>query len=258
MIAVALAGGRLERDFRDAGYDVTNKAYLPVGGVTMLERVLTSLRGASSIGSIRCVTQPDAFRRAFGPRGARMCDDVVAPGEDLIESMLAGFAGVAEAQMVLVVATDIPLARSSDIDAFAARVRSSHCDVAYGFVRREAHVSRYPHVRHTWVRLREGTFCGGGVSGIRAGVASGFAAALRRFAAARKSPLRLAAIFSPSLLVRYVAGRLSIAELERRANAITGYDCRGIACDEPELAVNVDRVADLRAVERILNVQEKA
>lgn len=257
MTAVALAGGRLESDFRDAGYDVANKAYLSLHGVTMLERVLSALRGASSVGRIRCVTQPDAFAATFGPRGAGLCDEVVKPGAGLIESMMAGLAGLPEDRLVLIVATDIPLVRSSDIDAFAARVLSAPCDVAYGFVRREPHEARYPGVRHTWVRLREGVFCGGGVSAIRAGAGAGFADALRRIVAARKSPLRLAAIFSPALLLRYVFGMLGIADAEQRADVITSCRCRGIACDEPELAVNVDRLADLREVERILDAQEK-
>jgi GTP:adenosylcobinamide-phosphate guanylyltransferase len=258
MTAIALAGGRLERDFREAGYDVTNKAYLPLGGVLMLERVLTSLRGAASIGRIRCVTQPGAFDAAFGARGAALCDEVVPPGDGLIESMLAGMAGLPEDRLVLVVATDIPMVRSSDVDAFVAHALTPPCDVAYGFVRREAHDARFPSVRHTWVRLREGTFCGGGISAIRAGAAPGLASALRRIVVARKSPLRLAAIFSAALLLRYVFGMLSIEDAERRADAITGFRCRGVACDEPELALNVDRLADLREVERILDGQEKS
>jgi GTP:adenosylcobinamide-phosphate guanylyltransferase len=258
LTAIALAGGRLERDFREAGYDAANKAYLSIAGVLMLERVLSALRGASSVGRIRCVTQPDAFEAAFGPRGAELCDEIVTPGDGLIDSMLAGFAGLPDDKLVLVVATDIPLLRSSDVDAFAASAQSSSCDAAYGFVRREPHETRYPRVRHTWVHLREGTFCGGGISAIRAGAVAGLASALRRVVAARKSPLRLAAIFSPGLLARYVFGRLSIADAERRADAITGCRCRGIACDEPEFAVNVDRLADLREVERILDEQKKA
>src|SRR5471032_2376496 len=94
MTAVALAGGRLELDFREAGYDVANKAYLSIRGVTMLERVLSALRGAASVGRIRCVTQPEAFAAAFGSRGAGLCDEVVTPGAGLIESMMAGLAGL--------------------------------------------------------------------------------------------------------------------------------------------------------------------
>lgn len=250
-VAVALAGGSLEEDFRRAGYRVPNKAYLPVGPVLMLERVLRGLRASSAVGRIRCITQPSAYAAAFGP-DRTFCDDVIPPGDDLIDSMLAGFAGLPPDQMVLVAATDIPLVTGRAIDAFAGRVGALDCDLGYGCIRREAHVAAYPHIRHTWVRLREGTFCGGGVSVIRAGAAAHIASILRDFAAARKSPLRLAALFSPYLVVRTALGLVGIAELERRASELTGVTCRGIPCDEPELGVNVDRLEDLRAVSRLV------
>lgn len=250
-VAVALAGGVLEDDFRRANFSVPNKAYLPIGGVTMLERVLRALRASRSVGRIRCVTQPKAYAAAFGDDRS-FCDDVIAPGVDLIDSMLAGFAGLPPMQMVLVAATDIPLVTAQAIDAFGEAVRSLDCDLGYGCIRREAHVAAYPTIRHTWVRLREGTFCGGGISVIRAGAAQHIGSILREFAAARKSPLRLASLFSPFLVVRIALGLVGIAELERRATELTSVVCRAIPSDEPVLGVNVDRLEDLREVDKLV------
>ncbi|HEV2909229.1 MAG TPA: nucleotidyltransferase family protein [Candidatus Eremiobacteraceae bacterium] len=256
---VALAGGSLETDFRDAGYSAVNKAYLPLGGELMIERVLRAFRTASSIGRVRVVTQPDAFAAAFGARAAELCDEVIAPGVGLIDSMLAGFTGLGPDEHVLVSATDVPLLTSHAVDAFAGRVRAvGDCDIGYGFVSRAAHDAKYPQVRHTWVRLREGTFCGGGISMLRAGAAAQAADLLRRVAALRKSPLRLAMLFSPATWARMVLGGLRISELERRADELSGLRCRGVLCDEPELAVNVDRLDDLRMVEDILRGREHA
>jgi len=251
---VALAGGILEPDFREAGYRIANKAYLPIGGSLMLERVLRAFRGSKAIGDIRVVTQPKAFASAFAQRAPSLCDEVVEPGSGLIESVIAGCAGMAPQQMVIVTATDLPLLTSSVIDDFAdaARAACSSCDIGYGFVSKAAHVARYPQVRHTWVRLKEGVFCGGGVSVMRAGAAQQVAGLLRRVAALRKSPLRIALLFSPMTVLRMLFTGVSVAELERRADELSGLRCRGIRCDEPELAVNVDRLADLRVVENIL------
>jgi GTP:adenosylcobinamide-phosphate guanylyltransferase len=253
--AVALAGGELEADFKRAGISAINKAYVRIGKRLMLERVLIALRGSASIGRIRCVTPPDAFVGAFGNAGSALCDDIVAPGRDLIDSLLGGFDGLRSDEMVVVAATDIPLVTAAALDAFVQRAVSQPCDVGYGFVRREAHMRAYPRVRHTWVRLREGTFCGAGVSVIRAGAAARIASLLRDFAAARKSPLRLASLFSPFLVVRVMLGLVSVSELERRADALSGLRCRGIACDEPELAVNVDCLEDLQTIRSIIGDQ---
>ncbi|MBC5827918.1 MAG: hypothetical protein GIW99_09615, partial [Candidatus Eremiobacteraeota bacterium] len=73
------------------------------------------------------------------------------------------------------------------------------------------------------------------------------------FTAARKSPLRLASLFSPWLALRLLLGSVSIAELELRATSISGIECRAIPCHEPELAVNVDRIGDLRAVQALVD-----
>lgn len=256
LTAVALAGGRLERDFIAAGHAGANKAYVTVHGTLMLERVLRSLRGAASVDRIRCVTQRSAFASAFGARGGELADEIVEPGDGLIDSLMAGLRGLPDEKLVLVVATDIPLALAGHYDAFAARAADGAWDVSYGYVRREAHEAKYPAVRHTWARLRDGTLCGSGVSVIRAGAMHGLAATLRRIAAARKSPLRLAAIFSPGLVVRYIVGALTLPAVEQRACALSGLRCRGVACADPELAVNVDRESDLQDVERILDERE--
>ena len=248
--AIALAGGALEADFNAAGYVAPNKAYLSVGGEPMLIRVLRALRSAHSVARIRCITPPDDLARLSA--AAQLYDDVIEPGHDLISSLLAGLGGLAATERALVVATDLPLLLGSHVDAFAALAAATPCDIGYGFVERSAHEHTFPYVRHTWVRLREGTFCGGGLSVMRAGTAPQVQEVLRRFTAARKSPLSLAALFSYRLMLKAVLGTLRIAEVEQRANQISGLVCRGLLCSQPELAVNVDRLEDLRTVEQLI------
>ncbi|MDQ6766697.1 MAG: nucleotidyltransferase family protein [Candidatus Eremiobacteraeota bacterium] len=250
---VALAGGSLEADFRSAGYDVPNKAYLPVAGELMLVRVLRALRGSSAVKQIRCITQATAAARV--PAAAQLCDMIVEPGPDLIGSLLTGFQGVPDDERVIIAATDMPLLTAAAVSGFAELAAQTPCDVGYGFVERGLHDRSYPNVRHTWVRLRDGTFCGAGMSVIRAGAASQIEDVLRKFTAARKSPAKLAALFSPALVLKVLTGRLGIAELERRASELTGLVCRGMSCRDAEVAVNVDRLEDLRTVEKIIAQQ---
>jgi GTP:adenosylcobinamide-phosphate guanylyltransferase len=247
---IALAGGSLEADFRRAGYTVANKAYLPIAGELMLVRVLRALKAATRIRQVRCVTQAEAI--ATAPAARALCDAVVPPGDDLIGSVIAGLDGCADDEHVLVCATDVPLLTPAAVDGFAALAAATPCDIGYGFVPRTIHDEHYPGVRHTWVRLREGTFCGGGISVMRAGAAKNIQEALRRFTDARKSPAKMAALFSPGLAFRLLLGNVSIAELETHANRLTGLTCRGIQCPFPEVAVNVDRLADLAQVEKLL------
>lgn len=249
--AVALAGGSLESDFRRAGYDAPNKAYLPIGNELMLVHVLRALRGAHALNEIRLVTQSSAI--ASAPQIAGLYDRHIEPGHDLISSVIAGFAGLAPDDRVLVVATDLPLLTPQAVDRFAHAVDDMPpLDIGYGFVERGAHDRRFRSVRHTWVRLREGTFCGAGISMIRAGAAGQVEAVLREFVAARKSPAKMAALFSPALALKVLFGRVGVAELERRASDLTSLACRGVISPDPEVAVNIDRLEDLETVESLL------
>jgi molybdopterin-guanine dinucleotide biosynthesis protein A len=248
--AVALAGGSLEPDFRQAGYDVPNKAYLPIAGELMLVRVLRALRGSPAIRQIRCITPASAAAQV--PIVEQLSDQLIEPGVDLISSVLAGFTGLPDDERVVITATDMPLLTTPAVDGFAELAAQTPCDVGYGFVERRVHDRLYPGVRHTWVRLREGTFCGAGLSVIRAGAAAQIETVLRNFTDARKSPAKLAALFSPTLVLKVLMGQLTIGELERRADQLTKLVCRGIMCRDPEVAVNVDCLEDLRTVEALL------
>ncbi len=248
--AVALAGGELESDFRRAGYEVPNKAYLPISGEVMLICVLRALRGSTAIKQIRCVTPLTAA--ASVPQLSALADEIIQPGGDLIDSVLAGVRGLPDNEMVVVSATDMPLLSVAAVDDFARLAASTPCDIGYGFVERSVHERSYPSIRHTWVHLKDGTFCGAGMSVIRAGYVARVAAVLRNFTGARKSPLRLASLFSPTLVLKILTGQLSIAELERRAGELTGLVCRGLRSSYPELAVNVDRLGDLSEIESII------
>lgn len=250
-VVVALAGGVLEDDFRAAGFAAPNKAYLPIGGKLMLVRVLQALRAASLVREVRCVTQAGDLERASGP--AILCDHLIDPGSDLVGSVLAGVVDLPDEERVLVSATDMPLLSPRAVDGFAGLAAGTPCDIGYGCVEKNVHERAYPSVRHTWVRLREGTFCGGGISLLRAGAIRSMEAKLRAFTSARKSPWKMASLFSLRLLWGFASGRLSISDVEAQADRLTGLRCRAIVCPNPEVAVNVDTLADLKTIEKLTN-----
>jgi hypothetical protein len=91
----------------------------------------------------------------------------------------------------------------------------------------------------------EGRFCGGGIAALKPRVLPALRAVLDDLGAARKSPLRLAAIFGWDILPRFALGSLTIAAAERRASAILRAPAGAIRCAHPEIAVNVDRPSDV-------------
>lgn len=248
MTAVVLAGGaRDEVTARDPA--APNKAFVAVGGRTLLERTVDALRTTSRIGRVIVVAPAEAF----GHPALARADEVRPSGARMRESLHAGVLGLPLDEPVLIAASDLPILTCAAIEDFLVRAASADADIVYACVERETHVARFPDVPHTWAHLREGSFCGGGVVAMRPRALETLDRFLERLGNARKNPLRLAQIFGWDVLARYALRRLSISAAERRASGLLGVRVRAAVCAYPEIAVNVDRASDVALAERLLS-----
>ena len=245
--AVLLAGGA-----RDEVCATTpaapNKAFVPIGGITLARRTLAALRSTPEVGRVIAVAPlVDAALRELA--GA---DEFRPGGATMSQSLRAGVARLAPGALVLVAASDLPVLSAGAIEEFLGLATASGADIVYACVERGTHERLFPEVPHTWARLRDGTFCGGGLVALRPRALERLDRFLGRLGAARKNPLRLASIFGYDVLARYALGRLSIAQAEQRASALLGVRAAAAICSHPEIAVNVDRATDVALAERLV------
>ena len=247
MRCVVLAGG--PHDAIAAGTPgAPNKAFALISGRTLLERTLAPLRASTGITAIRVVAPPSAH----GHSALALADEIVPDGAKIRDSLRSGLAGLPPDEIVAVWTSDLPMLSTAAVDDFTARATEADADIGYGCVEYGVHVRRFPEVPHTWARMREGRYCGGGAIAIKPRALPRLDAFIERLGAARKSPLRLAGLFGWGLLARYALGRLSIERAEARASAIVGATVRAIPSPFAEFAVNVDRLSDVALAERLL------
>ena len=274
MIAVVLAGGPPDAVSALAP-DVPNKAFVPIAGVPLVQRTIAALRSSPHVGRIIIVAPRNpAARRALTATAAAAADDaddadggdngngigngkgsgneIRDAGDTMTESLQSGLRDLPPDELVLVFASDLPVLSRAALEDFIARVRAHDADLVYACVERATHTARFPDVPHTWARLADGTYCGGGGIALRPRVLPRLARLLGRLGRARKNPLRLAAIFGPAVLVRYALGRLTVAAAERRASVLLGAPVRAAICAYPEIAINVDRPSDVPLAESLI------
>ena len=239
--AVVLAGGAPD-DVAALEPGAPNKAFVHIGGIPMVSRTLAGLRASSRIDRIVAVAPPSA---AAHPALAG-ASEVRGDGARMIESLRSGLLGFTEDALVVVAASDLPALDAEAVDEFVDGVLARELDVAYACLERRYHVAAYPEFPHTWARMRDGRYCGGGLIALRPRVLPRLATFMDRLGAARKSPLRLAGLFGWDMLARFAIGRLAIADAEARASRLMGGARVGaIRCTHPQIALNVDRVADV-------------
>jgi hypothetical protein len=107
----------------------------------------------------------------------------------MIESLRSGAAGFPADAPLLVVASDLPVLTTAAIDEVIDAVAARDLDIAYTCLARRYHDARYPQIPHTWARMREGQFCGGGVSAVKPRALDRLGEFLDALGAARKAPL---------------------------------------------------------------------
>lgn len=246
--AIVLAGGRPD-DVARLQPGAPNKAFVKISGMTLAERTIRALRASGRIGRIIVV----APRAAHEDPSLALADEVRDDGVKIGQSLRSGLSGLAAGELALVSASDLPVLRAPCVDDFVDRARSIDPDIGYGCVARRVHEASFPEVPHTWARLREGTYCGGGLIAIKPRALEPLEAFIERLGAARKNPLRLASLFGWDMLLRFAVGRLSIESAERRATELLGVGVRAIVSPFAETAVNVDRVSDVALAERLLS-----
>lgn len=226
-----------------------NKAFVEIGDVTLVGRVLAALRGAASVGRIVVVTPPSARDH----RDLAMADELRPDGVRIVESLRNGLAGSDEDADILIVASDLPVLTSSAVEDFISGVDAVGADVVYGCVERQVHVQRFPEVPHTWARMQDGTFCGGGIVAMKPRSLPMLERFIERLGAARKHPFKLASLFGWDVLARFALGRLTIAQAEARATKLLDAPVRAFASAFPETAVNVDRPSDVALARRLVS-----
>ena len=244
--AVVLAGGE-DRGEIAAETGVIYRPLLDVGGKPILQRLLAALRGASEVDRV-CLVAPPEVQAVASEIGV---DLRVESGESFFDNLQRG---VKETEpgtdQVLVITGDLPLVTPAAINDLVRQSASARADVAYAIIPKDSCERQFPEGRRTYVRLRDGTFTGGnGVVVTRQFVAMR-GELIGRLYAARKNPVKLAALLGIGFLFGLVTGRLRIAQLEARASQLVGGRVSAIISTYPELGFDVDKLEDLNLARR--------
>ncbi len=240
MDAVVLAGGEAS-DSLAREFGVPTKALVPLSGRPMVSWIIEALSGSGVVDRVIYVGPPAELDPP---------PDLVLPPRGRILENLEAALGQARGDRVLVATADAPL-----ISAEAVRYvveKAPDAALVYPVVPKEAIEARWPGMRRTYARLRDGTFTGGNLILLDKAL---FAKALpmaRRVVAMRKNPLAIARLIGFGVLVKLLLGRLSIADLEARVGRIFGVPMRALVVPYPEIGVDADEAEDLVWMQRAL------
>lgn len=179
---------------------------------------------------------------------------------DIVETIeracdiLSGRAGDAFLEgELLIAAIDVPLLTSEQLWEMVVQARSLEADVVWPLVEKGVVEGKFPRSKRTYVKTRQGTFTGGNVFLVKPRPVLARLGLLRKIFRHRKNPLALASIFGLGLIVKLLSGGISIPALEKEFSARLGVQFRALLFAHPEIAVDLDKLADLEQMEEYLS-----
>ncbi|RDE06130.1 nucleotidyltransferase family protein [Sphingomonas aracearum] len=235
--ALILAGSRGGEDPVASHAGVADKALVDIDGQSMLSRVIGAVREAG-VGRIAVSAQGPAVQAEADRCGATPVAAEAGPSASTASGLRTLGAPL------LVTTGDHALLKPEWVRDFVARVPTG-TDVAVLVARREAVGAAAPGSRRTYLRFADGHWSGCNLFFLATPRAE---AAVRLWQAVekdRKRPWRIVRRLGPVLLLRYLAGRLTLTEAVAHLGRRAGVVAAAIACPDGLAAVDVDKPADL-------------
>ncbi len=247
--ALVLAGRRGPKDRLAHTVDQSHKACIPVAGVPMIVRVLTSLRAVNLVQDV-VVSIDDAAVLADCAEVRRVRFHASQPSP--AASVLDYFEAYEAQGPVLVTTADHALLTPVMVEYFCTAAQHSDADVVIGAVSASLFRAQYPESHRTFLPLADGSWSGTNLFLLRTPQAARAVRFWVRAGQFRKRPWRLVSTFGLGNLLRLLFRRLDRPTALVQASRVLGARVDLVDMPFAEAAIDVDTPDDLVTVEQIL------
>lgn len=258
--ALVLAGERPGGSALSRAAGVPAGVLVPVARKPAVERVIDALTASPRVEDcLLCGPESSVADASDTIRELKARDRVswLAPAAGPAASTLAGLTAL-EHFPALVTAGDHALLSPAILDEFFAGVDGRDEDLLIGLVPYEAVRAAFPESRRTVLKFSDGGYCGSNLFAFlhRRGLHA--VRFWRQVESDRKRPWRVARRLGLRTLLRYLAGRCTVAEAFRALSSRAGCTVGYVRLHNPAAAIDVDSVDDWRLAERILKASAQS
>lgn len=227
------------------------KALIEIAGKPMVQWIIDALGGANDIDYILVV--------GLNPDCDLTCDKplhFIPDQRDLFHNAKAALQHTRDrnpdADHVLFTTSDIPTITSKMIDWRVAEVHKHKQDINFTVVERHTMEARFPNANRSYIKLKDYELCAGDLHFAHPTLVEEDEI-WGRLIAARKNPIKQAALLGFDLLLLLLLGRMTLKDGERRVGERLGVS--GQVCISPyaELAMDVDKPHQLEIVRQELS-----
>lgn len=253
---IILAGRRDRRDAFLHMHNVDSKGLIPMNGLPLISYVMDAAQNADICRSIVIVGETDLFIDFMLTEG-RENIHLVEPEDTIVDSLEKAFAFLAkhykdDFKPVLVTTADHPLLNAGILTDFYTQSVQSQAEATFGFTFLHDVLRSYPKTMRTKLAFKDGMISGCNLFFFGTKNALSLPAFWQEIQHMRKSPLRMAKMLGPVILVKYMTKRLTLDALCRKIATLTGVNVGAVRVANPRAAIDVDKQEDYDLVKTIL------
>lgn len=245
--AVILAGGRAPWLRESQGTDI--RCLAKIKNKRIIDYIVDALRESCRIDRIMAAGPLAELQKAGLPDGVELC----APAEDMPTTSYAAARALGAQNKILFVCDDIPLLHGAAVSDFldqCEKYPAGH--VYYPIVPKEICLADYPAAKRTYGKLADGAFTGGNIMLVDASIIPFGLAKAKEIYARRKHPWDLCRWLGFGFILKLLFHSLTVADAERRTSELLELNCKAIISKYAEVGMDVDKMADLKLVEKYL------
>ena len=246
--ALVLAGSRGGVDPVAQYAGVSQKGLIALGGRTLLTRVLEAVDQAG-VERIGVSTNDAALEAALAGEKTRAAVSRLPSAAGPSQSVHDG--AQAMGTPLLVTTVDHALLRPEWVTDFMADTPAD-ADIAVLLGEEALVQAAAPTTRRTYLAFRDGRYSGCNLFYLKTPASLRAIDLWRTVEKHRKRPWKIAALFGPVMLARYLLGLMTLDEMVARIGRLAGVKAAAVRARHGLAAVDVDKPADLDLVRSIV------
>jgi len=247
--AIILAGS----DASKIGTEYEYKALIKLNGRYMIEYVLDAVVDAKKVKRIVVVGPREMLVSKLDTGGKYNRVEFIDQEDSLIKNAKRAIEVLEPDTKVLFLTSDLPFITSEAIDEFINQALETGADICYPIVEKNINDSKYPEMKRTYGKVKEGTFTGGNAILINPEVFNKCYKLAEKLVEKRKNPIAMARVIGPAILLLFLTKKLSIKRVEKRVSKVFKVKAKAIITTYPEIGQDVDKDSDLKAANQYLN-----
>jgi hypothetical protein len=210
---------------------------VPIAGVAVIERVLDTIERCPRINR-RMLVGPNATTLAAEPKLTARIDSGkwtwLAPTESPAASASAALDAIGTDGRIVLTTADHAFITPEILEHFCSAAQETGADFAVGFARRADVIATFPRTRRTGWHFSDDTYCGCNLFAVLRPAGHAVTVFWTHVERERKRPWRIMRMLGLGMFIRYVAGRLSLADALGELSRRTQCRIASVIVSQPE------------------------